>query len=423
MSRRGSQMSAGFTTAELVANDLILTEAQLVANNLVCPAGGIAACDNAGECGLCLQELPPSLKNVCPYGKSLPHCRAGNVKFGQFCEANGLSNQETPGVYSHTCGTHQYVNSCFGGFDTYVNVFCAGTSPQRPPPPPSPLPLTPPPPLMPSPLLPPPLPPPAAATGITTTHILAAACIPAGFLVLFVMVLLVYRAVRRRSTARVEQEHRVYQAKLSDVSSEYNSSVLYAVKSLATHAHGVEMSTVKPGVSDDCAVCMEVFKEGDTIKVLPCHHTVRVSQHVPSSSLPPSLCTSPRSTRPPALVAVPRVLHRHVAAWQGPRATDTFVAPIWAADLPAVQGGADRSPSTGLAPSATHLAHGTRAPDCTYRGGLGLSSPVFARSSIPKIFVRHSRVGPAMQSGTVTSPLYLGKLTRSHARSEDSCIN
>mmetsp|Transcript_77416 Transcript_77416/g.187051 ORF Transcript_77416/g.187051 Transcript_77416/m.187051 type:complete len:332 (-) Transcript_77416:19-1014(-) len=110
---------------------------------------------------------------------------------------------------------------------------------------------------------------------------------------------------------------------------------------------------------------------------------------------------------------VPRVLHRHVAAWQGPRATNAFVAPIRAADLPAVQGGADRSPSTGLAPSATHLAHGTRAPDCTYRGGLGLSSPMFARSSIPKIFVRHSRVGPAMQSGTVTSPLYLGKLTRS----------
>lgn len=402
-----------------------------MANNLVCPAGGIAACNNTGECGLCLQELPPDLKNVCPYGKSLPHCRAGNVKFGQLCEANGLSNQETPGVHSHTCGTHQYVNSCFGGFDTYVNVFCAGTSPQRPPPPPSPLPLTPPPPLMPSPLLPPPLPPPAAATGIATTHILAATCIPAGFLVLFVMALLVYRAIRRRSTARVEQEHRVYQAKLSDVSSEYNSSVLYAVKSLATHAHmsaeGVEMSTVKPGVSDDCAVCMEVFKEGDTIKVLPCHHTVRlpalilISQPASMFHLHPSLslCTSPRSTRPPALVAVPRVLHRHVAAWQGPRATNTVVAPIWAADLPAVQGGADRSPSTGLAPSATHLAHGTRAPDCTYRGGLGLSSPMFARSSIPKIFVRHSRVGPAMQSGTVTSPLYLGKL---NVRSEDPCI-
>ena len=378
-------MSAGFTTAELAANDYTLTEAHLVANNLVCPAGGIAACNNTGECGLCLQELPPDLKNVCPYGKSLPHCRAGNVKFGQLCEANGLSNQETPGVHSHTCGTHQYVNSCFGGFDTYVNVFCAGTSPQRPPPPPSPLPLTPPPPLMPSPLLPPPLPPPAAATGIATTHILAATCIPAGFLVLFVMALLVYRAIRRRSTARVEQEHRVYQAKLSDVSSEYNSSVLYAVKSLATHAHmsaeGVEMSTVKPGVSDDCAVCMEVFKEGDTIKVLPCHHTVRlpalilISQPASMFHLHPSLslCTSPRSTRPPALVAVPRVLHRHVAAWQGPRATNAFVAPARAADLPAVQGGANRSPSAGLAPCATHLAHGTRAPDCTYSGGLGLS--------------------------------------------------
>ena len=97
------------------------------------------------------------------------------------------------------------------------------------------------------------------------------------------MALLVYRAVRRRSTARVEKEHRVYQAKLSDVSSEYNSSVLYAVKSIATHAHGVEMSTVTPmksagariGDSEDCAVCMETFKEGDVIKSLPCHHMVR----------------------------------------------------------------------------------------------------------------------------------------------------
>ena len=370
---------------------LILTQDQLVANNVTCPALGIAACDNAGECGMCLLELPPSLRADCPWPKSLPHCRAGNVEFGQLCEANGLSEvPNTPWYNMFTCGTHREVNSCGNAFDVYVNVLCAGTSPQAPPPPPSPLPLAPLPPLAPQPLAPPPppgVPPPAVVVSTPTTTIIVAACIPAGFLVLFCMALLVYRAIRRRSTARIEQEHRIYQAKLSDVSSEYNSSVLYAVKSLATHAHksaaeGVEMPTVKPGVSDDCAVCMEVFKQGDTIKVLPCHHTVCLpartpgpaSQHVPSSSLRLSLCTSPRSTRPPALVAVPRVLHRHVAAWQGPRATNTFVAPIRAADLPAVQGGADRGPRTGLAPTATRLAHGTRAPDCTCCGGLGLSS-------------------------------------------------
>ena len=375
----------------------VLTTAELVAHGLVCPPGGIAACDNAGECGLCLLEVPPSLVSNCPYGKSLPHCRAGNVEFGQFCEASGLQDanySRTAVGPGYVCGTHKHVNSCFGGFDTYVNVFCAGTPPQRPPPPPSPLPLAPPPP---APALPPGVPPPAVAVSTPTSPILVAACIPAGFLVLFCMALLVYRAIRRRSTARIEQEHHVYQAKLSDVSSEYNSSVLYAVKSIATYAHhGVEMSTVKPAngseVSDDCAVCMEGFKEGDTIKVLPCHHKVRLpSPGRSSSSLLPSLslCIPPRSDRPPALMAVPPTLHRHVAAWQGPRATNTFVAPIWAADLPAVQGGADRGPRTGLAPTATRLAHSTRPPDCTRCGGLGLRSLVFGKHLGRPVFIGH----------------------------------
>ena len=283
----------------------VLTTAELVAHGLVCPPGGIAACDNAGECGLCLLEVPPSLVSNCPYGKSLPHCRAGNVEFGQFCEASGLQDanySRTAVGPGYVCGTHKHVNSCFGGFDTYVNVFCAGTPPQRPPPPPSPLPLAPPPP---APALPPGVPPPAVAVSTPTSPILVAACIPAGFLVLFCMALLVYRAVRRRSTARVEQEHRTYRAKLSDVSSEYNSSVLYAVKSIATYAHSsagesVEMSTLKPTkfgeVPDDCAVCMEAFKEGDSIKVLPCHHTVCLPAPGGSSSTL-SLCTIDVPTR------------------------------------------------------------------------------------------------------------------------------
>ena len=124
----------------------VLTTAELVAHGLVCPPGGIAACDNAGECGLCLLEVPPSLVSNCPYGKSLPHCRAGNVEFGQYCEASGLQDvnySRTAVGPGYVCGTHKHVNSCFGGFDTYVNVFCAGTPPQRPPPPPFP-PLSPP---------------------------------------------------------------------------------------------------------------------------------------------------------------------------------------------------------------------------------------------------------------------------------------
>ena len=272
----------------------VLTAAQLLANNLVCPAGGVAACDNAGECGLCLLEVPSTLKNSCPYGKDLNHCRPGNMEFGEYCEGGNYPNLD------YVCGTHKDVNSCFGGFDTYVNVFCAGTSPQQPPPPPvppSPLPVAPPPPSMPPPLLPPPPPrgpppppiEPPAVMGTSTAHIVVAACIPGGFLVLFCIALLVYRTVRRRSSARVEQEHRDYQAKLSDISSEYNSSVLYAVKSIATYAHtcadkSVEMSTVTPakfavsrgGGAQECVVCTEAFKEGESIKVLPCHHTVRL---------------------------------------------------------------------------------------------------------------------------------------------------
>jgi hypothetical protein len=350
----------------------MLTPAELA--TVVCPTGGIAACDNGGECGMCLLVLPAPLANYAPGSKCvgsgvLPHCRAGEVEFGQLCDAQDYPRP----VY--TCGTSMRTNTCHGGQDVYVNVFCAGTSPQAPPPPPSPLPLAPPLPLVPPPMAPPPspgVPPPAVVVSDPTTTIVVALCIPAGFLLLFCIALLVYRAVRRRSTARIEQEHRIYQAKLSDVSSEYNSSVLYAVKSIATYAHtsageSVEMSTVKPTKSseaEDCAVCMEAFKEGDIIKVLPCHHTVRLpAPGRSSSSLPPSpLCTLPDL---PALVAVPHVLHRHVAARQGPRASIAFVTPARAADLPAVQGGADRSPSTGFAPSATRPAHGTRAPDCT----------------------------------------------------------
>lgn len=270
----------------------VLTTLELEAHNLVCPAGGITACDNGGGCGLCLLEVPPSLRSNCPYGSTLSHCSPGNVEFGEFCEAAGGH-----GHLEYTCGTHKHVNSCFGGFDTYVNVFCAGVAPQAPPPPPtppSPLPRLPPPPQLPRPSLPGAhtLPAEPSSAAGTTTHILVAACIPAGFLILFVLAVLCYCVVRRRSTTRVEEEHRDYHAKLRSVSSEFNASVLFAVKSLATRAHaphasalelaGVEMPTAsttarqagaRGGDADECcSVCMDAFKEGERLKVLPCQH-------------------------------------------------------------------------------------------------------------------------------------------------------
>ena len=66
------------------------------------------------------------------------------------------------------CVRSQSSNECFGGFDTYVNVYCEGTSPQAPPPPPYPPrpPQAPPPP----PHWPPLGPPPPPHSSTHTTH-------------------------------------------------------------------------------------------------------------------------------------------------------------------------------------------------------------------------------------------------------------
>jgi hypothetical protein len=303
------------STRGLKPNMSTLTSGQLVAHDLVCPAGGVTMCDNGGECGLCLLGVPQSLKSQCPYGRTLPYCRPGKVGFGQFCEASGGTGHLTLADGTDEqflCGTSKHINSCFGGFDTYVNVFCEGVSPQKPPPPPlppSPLPMMPPPPLRPPPPLSPPLPggPPPPDVSVDTaalsdSHILVAAAIPAGSFGLFCMVLLVYCALRRRSSARVTAEHRSYQAKLETISNEYNASVLFAVKSMVTadyaSAQGVEMSSGARGrISDECSVCMEAFKESDRLKVLPCHHAVRWPQGWPCA---PCFCSHCTPARPPA---------------------------------------------------------------------------------------------------------------------------
>ena len=46
----------------------VLTAEELLQYGLVCPSAGIRTCDNGGECGLCLQLVPPNLSMHCPYG-------------------------------------------------------------------------------------------------------------------------------------------------------------------------------------------------------------------------------------------------------------------------------------------------------------------------------------------------------------------
>ena len=68
--------------------DYPMSDALLAANNLTCPTGGIVACDNGGECGLCLMEYRGDY-TYCPYGGGLARCDPASVGFGYFCEATG----------------------------------------------------------------------------------------------------------------------------------------------------------------------------------------------------------------------------------------------------------------------------------------------------------------------------------------------
>ena len=86
------------------ADDKVLTDEQLLEHGINCPAAGIEACDNGGECGLCLQEVPRSFHpQDCPYGRHLPHCTPQELYWlpsGHFCEANAGARQK-----GHECGT------------------------------------------------------------------------------------------------------------------------------------------------------------------------------------------------------------------------------------------------------------------------------------------------------------------------------
>ena len=263
------------------AEDPALTDEDLRNSNISCPDGGIAACDNGGECGLCLMEVPLSLQSKCPYGWSLPHCtpqQLHSLPSGQFCEANGGKQ-----MMDHTCGTEDISQLgrayCFGGFDIYVNVHCEGTSPQSPPPPPSP-PASPPPP---PPLAPPPPPPPllAAAAAVlppdgSETHgVLVAVLIPVGILTFAAIAIGWVLVSRRRARTAALEAQRQRQTQIIAAASEFNASVRFAVKSLPTRPHSNEQAAVEMTKMDrsECAVCMEKYKEGDTVKDLPCGHS------------------------------------------------------------------------------------------------------------------------------------------------------
>ena len=259
------------------ADDKVLTDEQLLEHGINCPAAGIEACDNGGECGLCLQEVPKSFHpQDCPYGRNLPHCTPQELYWlpsGHFCEANAGARQK-----DHVCGTEDISalgrGNCFGGFDVYVNVFCEGTSPQLPPPPPSP-PLAPPlapPPKPPSPQQPPP---PLPPDGTETHGVLVAVLIPVGILTFAAIAIGWVLLSRRRARTAALEAQRQRQTQIIAAASEFNASVRFAVKSLPTRPHSDEQAAVEMTKMDrsECAVCMEKYKEGDTVKDLPCGHS------------------------------------------------------------------------------------------------------------------------------------------------------
>ena len=68
----------------------VVSNETLAEHGVACPPGGIAACDNGGDCGLCLMAVPYKL---CPYGGpyggSLPFCKPTDLRgFGTFCQGS-----------------------------------------------------------------------------------------------------------------------------------------------------------------------------------------------------------------------------------------------------------------------------------------------------------------------------------------------
>jgi len=214
----------------------------------------------------------------------------------------------------------QNANTCFGGFDTYVNVECEGTSPQAPPPPPAP-PAQPPPP--PPPPLPPPTGPPAPPSmppDLRALHsVLVAVLIPFGILFwtgAFIYWLTSRLRLRRAREVATEQQIAL---KILAAASEFNDSVTHAVKKLPTRAHpaGAEDDTESYGGGSsgvECPVCMETYQPGDVLKDLPCGHTFHVAcidawllkgRAAPTSASLPALPTCPLCKAVPVDVPAP----------------------------------------------------------------------------------------------------------------------
>ena len=122
----------------------------------------------------------------------------------------------------------------------------------------------------------------------------------------------------------------VYRDYFDAISSEYNASILFAVRSLPTRtfhgphpgarpdaAEGVELCSIPeelcsphPVVGDGgppldaCLVCLEVYREGDVLKELPCGHAFHL-QCIDAWLLGKG-ASPPGPTRPS-----PRALARH----------------------------------------------------------------------------------------------------------------
>lgn len=241
--------------------------------------------------------------------------------FGFFCESGGGHSFDGLG---YECGTNLQANTCFGGFDIYINIFCPDVPPQMPPPPPvppvAPPPVPPTPPALPPPALPAPPAPPGGSESSSSDIIIVGAAIPGVIFLLFGLVLLRRGVVRRRKRAAMQERQRAYQVKIASVESEYNSSVLFAVRSLPTFAYGDDAaaSAARQGSKgsssmDECAICMEKFKEGDILKVLPCRHTFKegaIDAWLLGQGRAPPTATSPLKGLPtcPLCKAVPIVV-------------------------------------------------------------------------------------------------------------------
>ena len=111
--------------------------------------------------------------------------------------------------------------------------------------------------------------------GSETHGVLVAVLIPVGILTFAAIAIGWVLVSRRRARTAALEAQRQRQTQIVAAASEFNASVRFAVKSLPTRPHSDEQAAVEMTKMDrsECAVCMEKYKEGDTVKDLPCGHS------------------------------------------------------------------------------------------------------------------------------------------------------